>query len=183
MFRRSRALVTLLPLLLVAGCSSSPTAPAPAREARFEMSLELAASSVAPGEPMNFKIRVANVGDGSGTLAFSSGCMTSFVVSNASGVIYDDRMVDSGLYRGRSDVRAQPRESVAWASAWNQETPAGSPATTACRVMCPRLPRSGGRSRVLDYSVAARVRDRESSPRPAGAGSDCSRLDPPSVIG
>ena len=88
------------------------------------MSLELAASSVAPGEPMNFKIRVANVGDGSGTLAFSSGCMTSFVVSNASGVIYDDRMVIRVCTADAPMFELSPGESVAWASAWNQETPA-----------------------------------------------------------
>ena len=134
MFRRSLVPATLLPLLLLAGCSDAPTAPPAAREARFEMSLELAASSVAAGEPLNFKIRVTNVGDGPGTLAFSSGCMTSFLVSNASGVIYDDRMVVRLCTADAPTIDVRPGESIAWASVWPQETPNGPAAPGSYRV-------------------------------------------------
>lgn len=123
----SGRLVGILGLLsapLVSGCGDSPTAPVDLAP-KLEMSVELASSSVPSGGRLNFTIRVVNLGTKAGSLAFTSGCMTTFRVSDAGGVVYDDATRIRLCTAEAVMLEIAPGESRTWSEVWDLQTASG----------------------------------------------------------
>ena len=129
-------LAVLLPAALLGGCLGSgadlPTRPI---GARFEVSFELASSSVAPGEPLRFTQVISNTGDEPGVLLFSSGCGTDFLVRNESGVVWSDLTMSGRVCTANAPtVEYAPGQSRSWTGTWDQRTATGSAAPGAYRI-------------------------------------------------
>src|SRR5262245_46022897 len=101
---------------LLAGCLGSHTElPTRPSQARFEMSLDIASSPLAPGEPLHFTAVVTNTGDARGVLNFAGGCMTNFVVLDRSGVIWDDLAMSQRVCTENAPtLEFAPGESRTW---------------------------------------------------------------------
>ena len=112
---------------LLAGClGSHPGLPTRPSQARFDVSLDLASSSIAPGEPLRFTAVVTNTGDAKGVLHFSSGCGSNFLVLDGSGVIWDDLAMSKRVCtQDAPTLEFAPGESRTWDGTWSQQTPAG----------------------------------------------------------
>lgn len=129
-------LLAVLSTGLLAGCHGTevPTQPGPS-QARFEVSLNLESSTLAPGEPMHFTVAVTNTGLARGALMFSSGCGTNFLVVDRSGVIWDDLAMSNRLCTQDAPVLDfAPGETRTWSGTWDQQTPAGPAAAGDYRV-------------------------------------------------
>ena len=134
---------------LLAGClgshAESPTRPS---QARFEVSLDIASSSLAPGEPLHFTAVVTNTGDARGALLFADGCMMNFLVLDRSGVIWDEVAMSHRVWtQNAPTLEFAPGESRTWGGTWNQRTPSGPVAAGDYRIevlvlSVPHLPAS-----------------------------------------
>jgi hypothetical protein len=133
-FRFRLAAVLCAPLF--AGClGSHPELPTRPSQARFEVSLDIASSSLAPGEPLHFTAVVTNTGDARGVLHFSSGCGSNFLVLDRSGVIWDDlAMSHRACTQDAPTLEFAPGESRTWGGTWNQQTPTGPVAAGDYRI-------------------------------------------------
>ena len=121
---------------LLAGClgshADSPTRPS---QARFEVTLDLESSSLAPGEPLRFTEVVTNTGGARGVLLFASGCTTNFLVLDKSGVVWDDLAMSQRVCsQDAPTMEFAPGESRTWAGSWDQQTPTGPVAAGDYRI-------------------------------------------------
>ena len=150
MSRRRLGLLLLLSTLVV-GCSDSLTNPAapswlaPSRSgARFEVSLNLSSTILAPGEPLQFALVVSNVGDAPGVLHFASGCLTDFVVRSQGGLVWDDRL-NRVCTMNAPSLDVLPGEPRTFRGTWNQQisngtAPPGSYRIEVQAMSVPHLP-------------------------------------------
>ena len=129
-------LAAVLSTVLLAGClGSGPELATRPGQARFKVSLDLASSSLALGEPLHFTVVVTNTGDAGGALSFSSGCGTNFLVLDRSGVIWDDLAMSHRLCTADAPTRElAPGESRTWEGTWDQRTPTGPTAAGDYRI-------------------------------------------------
>ena len=127
-------LAAVLTAVLLAGCSR-PELPTRPTQAQFEVSLNLASSSLAPGEPLHFTVAVTNTGDAGGVLHFSSGCGTNFLVLDRGGVIWDDLAMSLRVCTANAPtLEFAPGESRTWGGTWDQQTPTGPTAAGDYRI-------------------------------------------------
>ena len=108
--------------VLLSACSQSATEPS---AARFTVTLALASSSVASGEPLGWTVTVANAGNAAGRLDFSTGCQANFLVRDGSGEVWNDKWVTLCV-AALTHVDLGPGESAVYQGRWRQQTSAGA---------------------------------------------------------